>query len=414
MIKAIKRVSIIAVALIVTLVALGWATAAYFFAGLNYSQVQSIDGLEKYSWYRVDTGADLVSSNGQRYQAALRLGDSDNLLIYFQGGGASWDAQSAARPGLAKPLVAAILTGNAGDIPSKIDYTGEIIWPLLSNLSGIFDQNRVENPVRDWNILFFPYATGDLHMGNADEVYSDDDGKAFTIHHHGARNTQAVLDWAFKQFRSPPKVLVAGSSAGGAGAAAWLGPVAKNYENASVYQYVDGIHLVSAKVTYAMMNHWGAAELIQQQNIQLEDDVISSFQKSHVRGKLPNVTFLHSNTTSDAVLVDYDERLHPDRFRGDMDGRIKAWSRQMRDTMADLLGSSPNYHVFLSDNQGSKKDGLTFHTHSMSSAFYDEKEDGVNIAEWLASAILKDQPFSVGQSFLSDLAANTEMTTESR
>src|SRR5262249_23244602 len=77
------------------------------------------------------------------------------------------------------------------------------------------------NPARDYNMVFVPYCTGDIHSGNNVKMYSgegDSGPETITFHHAGHANTVAVVDWVKQHFSTVPKLLVTGCSAGGAGA----------------------------------------------------------------------------------------------------------------------------------------------------------------------------------------------------
>lgn len=49
-------------------------------------------------WVAVPLGASAMSSDGSPYELAIKRGTSANLVIYFAGGGAAWDADSAFHP----------------------------------------------------------------------------------------------------------------------------------------------------------------------------------------------------------------------------------------------------------------------------------------------------------------------------
>lgn len=125
---------------------------------------------------------------------------SDKLFIYFEGGGACFSALTC---GL-NP--ASYGEGNFGT------------WSNGGGRSGIFDAENDDNALRDWNAVYVPYCTGDVHAGDA----ADSDvpgptapkGQAFV----GYRNVGLYLDRIVPTFPNLTKVLVTGSSAGGFGA----------------------------------------------------------------------------------------------------------------------------------------------------------------------------------------------------
>jgi hypothetical protein len=79
---------------------------------------------------------------------------------------------------------------------------------------GLFDAARADSPIAGWSVLFVPYCSGDLHIGDRVVDYKRTDGSTFAFAHVGARNTRAALDWLGSRKMTPAKVLVGGESAG--------------------------------------------------------------------------------------------------------------------------------------------------------------------------------------------------------
>jgi hypothetical protein len=74
------------------------------------------------------------------------------------------------------------------------------------------DRNDTNNPFADWNLVFVPYCTGDVHAGDNDANYN-----GMTYHHRGRANLRAFLRRLGVTF-TPDKMVFSGSSAGGFGA----------------------------------------------------------------------------------------------------------------------------------------------------------------------------------------------------
>ena len=116
---------------------------------------------------------------------------SDKLMIFLDGGGACFDTLTCA--------------GNPANVSAQV---GE-------RKTGVFDRTRSENPVKDWNVVFVPYCTGDVHGGtNADGVV-DGVPQKFV----GRLNLEKFLRRIVPTFAGSSQVLLTGSSAGGFGAA---------------------------------------------------------------------------------------------------------------------------------------------------------------------------------------------------
>ena len=178
-----------------------------------------VDGGNDFTWDQVEL-PDTVCGNGSQYKFYVRDSEtSNNLLFYFEGGGACWTYGGC--------------TGEAGILgaanPNGIidDYMDELkqkyATPLVNGADpGLPFRSRTDLPTKDWDIVFMPYCTGDVHTGSSEVVYTDPDGvePPVTWHHKGGDNTLAAIDYAATRFPNVNKLLVSGYSAGGAGTAA--------------------------------------------------------------------------------------------------------------------------------------------------------------------------------------------------
>ena len=136
-------------------------------------------------------------SAGTPWVFFVKRGTVNKTLMYYQGGGACWDYLSCRLP-------THKTTAGPNDNPANAT-TG------FANLS------NPDNPFRDWNAVFVPYCTGDVHWGDA--VVNHVLGKqSITIHHKGFVNAQVAEKWAREHFVNPDEVFVTGSSAGAYGA----------------------------------------------------------------------------------------------------------------------------------------------------------------------------------------------------
>lgn len=170
-----------------------------------------------------------------RFSFWTREGSSRNLLIYFEGGGACWDSFSCSFPAAGLPEQIPQLF--VPQVPPGTD-------PAQSD--GLLREHP-NNPVSDWDAVYIPYCTGDIHVGSATQTYTSvghpvfplPAGTPFQIQHRGYDNFMVVLEQLRKQFPHPDKVLVAGSSAGGYGATFHSPWVNKAYPQAKLYVLAD-------------------------------------------------------------------------------------------------------------------------------------------------------------------------------
>jgi hypothetical protein len=122
-------------------------------------------------------------------------------LVYLEGGGACWD----------------VLT--CYSIKSAVNIEGgydakKFATDAKSLVSGFFDRNAPDNPFKDDSFVFVPYCTGDVHAGDNVATYG-----AHQVHHVGHANMAAYLTRLVPTFSGASRVVLAGSSAGGFGAA---------------------------------------------------------------------------------------------------------------------------------------------------------------------------------------------------
>ena len=124
---------------------------------------------------------------------------SDKVFIYLEGGGACFNGTTCA-------------ISLAG-----FNKTAFGAWAGTVGKLGIFDPNPSSNPVRDWNAIYVPYCTGDVHVGSVSNksVPGGPNGQEFV----GYENINLYLKRLVPTFANASQVLLTGVSAGGFGAA---------------------------------------------------------------------------------------------------------------------------------------------------------------------------------------------------
>jgi hypothetical protein len=177
-----------------------------------------VDGGNHYSWQQIELPG-TVCGNGSQYKFYVADNGSPNLVFYFEGGGACWDY--------------ATCTGQAGGLGASnpnglVDnymagFEPKYVSPIVNgNDPGLPFRSRTDLVTNGWNVVYMPYCTGDVHVGNNVASYADPTGKNPPIkwHHNGYVNTLSAIDYAHKRFPHVQKLLVSGFSAGGTGTSA--------------------------------------------------------------------------------------------------------------------------------------------------------------------------------------------------
>jgi hypothetical protein len=172
-----------------------------------------VDGGNSYTWERVELPG-TYCGNGSQYKFFMRRTSSPNLLFFFEGGGACWDYDTCS--GRAGVLGAANPNGIANDYMTQ--FTAKYVSPIVNGADpGLPLRSRTDLPTRDWNVVYMPYCTGDVHIGNSQATYTDATGQEPPLpwRHNGYANTLAAAEHARTVFPGVQKLLVTGFSAGG-------------------------------------------------------------------------------------------------------------------------------------------------------------------------------------------------------
>jgi Pectinacetylesterase len=131
--------------------------------------------------------------NGADYAIYVKPGNSEKLLIEFQGGGACWDYNSC----FVTPLTS--------------------LAPLATPPSSVLTSEDADNPYLGSTMIYVPYCTGDVHIGKHIAQYKDK-----TVYHYGQFNFDLSFKYLKKQkvvdFKAFKDVTVWGASAGAIGA----------------------------------------------------------------------------------------------------------------------------------------------------------------------------------------------------
>jgi len=159
-----------------------------------------------------------ICSDGSPYKFWVEFSEtSDNLIIFFEGGGACWDYESCSGGGGIRGAA------NPNGLPdTHADSLFEIagIQVGASQVYPLLNQDPNVSPVADWNKVFVGYCTGDVYSGDRTVTYQDPNGiePDLEFHHVGHRNVLAMTEMLDEMFPEVPKLFVSGCSAGGAGA----------------------------------------------------------------------------------------------------------------------------------------------------------------------------------------------------
>jgi hypothetical protein len=143
------------------------------------------------AWTYVEFPDAFCRSGSKAGVTLWRNHDSKKVMFFFEGGGACFDEVTC----LANPDA----IGDSSKLPS----------------GGILDRTNTQNPIKDWNMVYLPYCTGDVFAGSNPNADIGGTPQKFV----GYLNTKIFLQRLVPTFADATDVLVTGVSAGGFGAA---------------------------------------------------------------------------------------------------------------------------------------------------------------------------------------------------
>jgi len=198
------------------------------------------------TWQRVAAPATCRCSDGSPYHFYVKRADPSRVVFYLEGGGACFSADTC---GPASPTYKRTV---ADDLP---DRPGSDAMPAVA---GIFDDDDDRNPFAGWSMVFVPYCTGDLHLGDTVHDYGD----GVVVEHNGAVNASTALAATAAAFPQAEQVVVAGSSAGSAAAPLYGGIAHDLLPDARLTVVADGSGAYPGDevITNAIGALWGAFE----------------------------------------------------------------------------------------------------------------------------------------------------------
>lgn len=368
--------------------------AAFLFLNFVYfakpAAITAITDADDREWRHVPLGGDTRCGDGSDYSLLVRKGITNDVFIQFSGGGACWDNATCTAP---VTLSSILEDPNDRNLSSFYLPNVPFVFPRI--LSGPLDAGDPANPFKDWNMVFVPYCTGDLHVGNASRTY-DQGGRQTEVHHNGRKNTLASLEWVFANFPQPGKIVVSGESAGAWASAFWAPTIARRYPAQPIYQVSDASLLASRRWPELMGEVWHS-DYESVFGFTITGDVFEDALLSQLDPVNRRIIHLHSNTLYDRILPRFSAVLNHQPTT--TNAFIDNWSRDTRASMARLSSSGLDYRYFLTDCLYDAATHSTPHTMA-GSAFHSCTAGPVSFAQWLDRNINADERLSLGEQWL--------------
>ena len=168
------------------------------------------------AWEVIDAPANCMCSDASPFKFLIRKADPTKVLFFFQGGGACFNAETCGKDGPYNKTL-------AGMDPERLH-------------EGIWDFANPANPFADYSVVYVPYCTGDVHIGNTTHDY----GNSVVIHHNGYLNGSTALAYLVNRFPNAAEVVVSGESAGSIPSPLYAGLVHDVLPKAKIMVLADG------------------------------------------------------------------------------------------------------------------------------------------------------------------------------
>jgi hypothetical protein len=325
---------------------------------------------EKWTWVPVD-GAHCRDGSSTGFGINVNPA-SDKLMIFLQGGGACFSSTTCASN------------------PSKFgasDFTSF----QSTGAGGILSRSDAANAVKDWNFVFVPYCTGDIHAGNNPTGMVK--GVTGVQQFVGYANMTLYLSRIMSTLPSTKLVLLTGVSAGGFGAAADYELVQSAFPNVPVYDlddsgpdmeepYAAGCQQQEVRQLWALDKTTLAScgsDCSDQMNFQL-----SAYK--HLVASYPNVPFGFLDSTQDSV-ISYFFGLGQNNCASTSSLSGQMYTQGL-DDMRTKLQSYTNFGAFLFSG--------TDHTSLESTAFDTRTAGNVKLTDWVAQIVNNAKVTNVG------------------
>lgn len=329
------------------------------------SEPDYMDGLpsrpERSEWIAIEPGGDTRCARGDAYRFFVRGGDSDKVIVDFQGGGACWNEETC---GFADSL----FSDETGDVTTFQQLIADGV------LGGIYS-DADDSPFRDYTIIHIPYCTGDIHWGNSRVEYGDD----LTIEHRGYVNATAALDWIYSRYPDPNQIFVNGCSAGAYGAALHSAYIADNYPDARIAVLGDsGAGIITDDFLTQSLPNWNAEPAL--------PSFVAGLQRPLSELTLPDLYVEIGATFPDMRLAQTATQFDADQifFYGAMGGDPFDWTPLFRDSLSSIESSTPSFRAYVPPG--------SVHCATIYPYFYQREVNGVAMSEWVEQLVEGDEP----------------------
>lgn len=305
-------------------------------------------------------------------------GDADKLYLFFDGGGAEWDAVSTA-----------VALANKTEVIALKD-------------SGLLKRGEgSQSPFQNHTIIVVQYCSGDLHVGSAVPRFSGIDKKPVVM--AGYHNTMSAVQWAHRNLaRRLKSFAISGISAGAIGTELWSYNLLKTFQYESARVFADSyVPVFPENFQGKVWDTYGACwtDMLRHQKDLQRDctagvlDVQKVFE-SAMEG-FPQVGFASITSARDGVQTSFWRVAAA--TQGDLPKALGYNAEKFQEaacTTIEAYETHPNYVSYMLDG--------SLHILQNCRHVYDHTQSGVKLVDWLNDFLASKSAKSVsGSSSLS-------------
>lgn len=287
---------------------------------------------------------------------------SDKLLIFLEGGGACFNDLSCLQ------------------VAHPNGFTKEDLQAIVGTPRGVFDRSNPNNPFADYNFVFVPYCTGDIHAGVNPVGY----GRRNQV---GFLNVAAALAETAAVLVKPSEVVLTGVSAGGFGTLANYEQVRESFDASIPVTLIDdsGPPLYNEVLTecyqQTQAEEWGLDETLPAGCPECRIANGGAIQNllPYLANKYPDDRFAVISTLEDEVIRYFVGFGYPNCDAPELPMRPNIFRDAVVQLRDEVVAPLPNVGMYTLN--GSR------HTFLQSSDFTDTAVNGTALVDWLQSGL---------------------------
>jgi Pectinacetylesterase len=300
------------------------------------------------TWQRIVPGRDCQCSDGSEFTFFVHKDSPEKVILYLEDGGACFSADTCAPKN--QLYHTRITEGPAGE-------------------GGIFDFANKRNPFARYSVVYVPYCTGDVHLGNVTTEYAP----GLTVHHKGYVNGTAALDYLAATLPGATEVVVIGESAGSVAAPLYAGLVSDRFPKARITALADGSGAYPDLPAFnRLLAFWGAV------------DALPAWPENAGRSELwsvPGLSILSARHSPKIVFARHDYAY---------DKQQESWFPRLGVPAGDLsarMDANENRIESAGVNQLSYVAPGVEHTVFTEARFYRETVNGQSLVDWVTKVV---------------------------